>query len=141
MDPSSRAVAFFDSYRAAFETLDPAAITEQFAFPFHMTSDGDPPDVTAVPDAATWEEQIGRLVGFYRDIGATSARILDMSSTAISERVEQVAIHWALHDSGGNDLYDFHASYTLADVGGSPKIVALTHDELVRAGEFLAEKT
>lgn len=141
MEPSPRAVAFFDSYRAAFETLDPAAITEHFGFPFHMTSDGDPPDLTAVPDAATWLAQIGELVGFYRGIGASSARIEEISSTVLSERVEQVAIHWTLHDSAGNDLYDFHASYTLADVGGSPKVVALAHDELVSVAEFLAEKS
>lgn len=140
MDPSSRATEFFASYRAAFEARDPAAITEHFAFPFHLTSDGDPPDLTAVPDAATWGGQIERLVGFYRDIGATSARIAEASATALSERVEQVAVHWRLHDAAGNDLYDFHACYTLADVDGSFRIVALAHDELVRVGEFLARR-
>lgn len=140
MELSARASAFFDSYLRAFETLDPGAIAGHFAFPFHMTSDGDPPDLTAVADAAAWEEQISRLVGFYRDIGVVSARVLEATGTALSPRVEQAAVHWELHDASGSRLYDFHAVYTLTEVEGSFRIAALAHDELVRVGEFLAKR-
>lgn len=140
MSLSARAAAFFESYVAAFERLDPDAISANFGFPFHMTSDGDPPDLRAVPDAATWRDQIAQLTGFYADVGVASARILEGSSTVVSPRVEQAAIHWMLHDVSGADLYDFHAVYTLAEVDGSLRIVALAHDELVRVGEFLARR-
>ena len=140
VDPSPRATEFLASYLSAFERLDPAEIAGRFAFPFHMTSDGDPPDLTAVPDAAAWEAQIAQLVGFYRDVGVVSARILEASATVLSPRVEQVAVHWELHDGSGGRLYDFHAVYTLTEVDGSFRIAALAHDELVRVGEFLAQR-
>lgn len=136
MELSARARAFFDSYIAAFERLEPEAIAGHFAFPLHLTGDGDDVDVTSVPDEATWRGEIGRLVGFYRDIGVSSARMLSTQSIELSPRVEHAAIHWQLHDDKGTDLYDFHAVYTLAEVGGGTKIVALAHDELPRALAF-----
>lgn len=140
MELSPRAAAFFDSYRATFERMDPDAIVGHFAFPFHMTSDADEVGLTAVADAATWRGEIGRLVSFYRDLGVASARILAASSTELSPRVEHASLHWQLHDRDGTDLYDFHAVYTLAEVGGSTRIVALAHDELPRALAFAAAR-
>ena len=135
MDLSDRAAAFFRSYIASFETLEPDEIVQHFAFPLHMTSDGDPVDLTSIPDAATWKGDIGRLVGFYRDIGAASARMLSGRSIELSPRVEHAAIHWQIHDGKGTDLYDFHAVYTLVEADGT-KIAALSHDELPRALAF-----
>lgn len=136
MGLSDRAAAFFDSYLKAFEAFEPDAIAGHFAYPFHMTSDGDEVGLTAIPDEAAWSAEIGRLVSFYRDVGVASARMLDASSTELSPRVEQAAIHWQLHDSSGADLYDFHGVYTLAEVAGATRIVALAHDELPRALAF-----
>jgi hypothetical protein len=136
MELSARASAFFESYIGAFEKLEPEAIAAHFAFPFHMTSDGDDVGVTSVADEATWRDEIGRLVGFYRDVGVSSARMLSAQSIELSPRVEHAAIHWQLHDAAGTDLYDFHAVYTLAEVAGGTKIVALAHDELPRALAF-----
>ena len=140
MGLSARAEAFFDSYVAAFERMDAGAIAGHFAFPFHMTSDGDEVGLTAVPDAATWQGEIERLVGFYRDMGVASARMLEASSWELSPRVEHASIHWKLQDSPGNDLYDFHAVYTLAEVDGATRVVALAHDELPRALAFAARR-
>ena len=136
MGLSDRASAFFDSYVKAFEAMDPDAIAGHFAFPFHMTSDGDEVDLTSVPDADTWRGEIGRLVSFYGDIRAASARMLSATSIELSPRVEHAAIHWQLVDADGGDLYDFHGVYTLADAGGATRIVALAHDELPRALAF-----
>ncbi|HYP23492.1 MAG TPA: hypothetical protein VEV43_07960 [Actinomycetota bacterium] len=136
MGLSDRAAAFFDSYLKAFEAFDPEAIAAHFAYPFHMTSDGDEVGLTAVPDEATWRAEIGRLVSFYGDVGVASARMLDASSTELSPRVEHAAIHWQLQDSAGTDLYDFHGVYTLAEVAGETRIVALAHDEIPRALAF-----
>jgi hypothetical protein len=136
MDLSARASAFFDSYVGAFERLVPEAIAAHFGFPLHLTSEGDDVGLSSVADEATWRDEIGRLVGFYRDVGVSSARMLSAQSIELSPRVEHAAIHWQLHDAAGTDLYDFHAVYTLADVGGSTRIVALAHDELPRALAF-----
>lgn len=138
MELSDRAAAFFRSYVAAFETMEPDEIVSHFAFPLHMTSDGEEVDLTTVPDAETWRGDIGRLVGFYRDIGAASARIVSGRSVELSPRVEHAAIHWQLHDGKGTDLYDFHAVYTLVESDGT-KIAALAHDELPRALAFASK--
>lgn len=136
MELSSRARAFFESYVASFETMDPGEIVVHFAFPLHMTSDGDEVGLSSIPDDATWRAEIGRLVRFYGDIGATSARILAAESIELSERVEHAAVHWQVHDAEGGDLYDFHAVYTLVEAGGRMRIAALAHDELPRALAF-----
>lgn len=140
MGLSARAEAFFDSYLAAFEQMDAEAIAGHFAFPFHMTSDGDPVALSAVPDAATWRGEIERLVSFYRDMGVTSARMVSASSGELSPKVEHASIHWQLQDAAGADLYDFHAVYTLAEVEGATRVVALAHDELPRAIEFATRR-
>lgn len=136
MSLSSRAAAFFESYLAAFETMDPDAIADHFAFPFHMTSDGDEVGLTSIADAATWRAEIGKLVGFYGDLGVATGRILAGESIELSPRVEHASIHWQLVDANGGDLYDFHAVYTLVESEGRTKIAALAHDELPRALAF-----
>lgn len=136
MGLSERATAFFDSYLAAFESMDAGAVAGHFGFPLHMTSDADEVGLTTVADVEAWRAEIDRLVSFYRDVGVASARMISASSAELSPRVEHVSIHWQLHDAGGADLYDFHAVYTLAEVDGATRIVALAHDELPRALAF-----
>lgn len=141
MSLSQRATAFFESYVIAFESLEPDAITEHFAFPFHMASDGDEVSLTTVPDAASWREEIGGLVSFYRDMGVATGRMIESSSTELSPRVEHAFVHWQLADAGGADLYDFHAVYTLVDAGGATRIAALAHDEVPRALAFATSRS
>lgn len=141
MSLSQRAAAFFDSYVATFETLDPAAIAEHFAFPLHMASDGDEVALTTVPDIEAWRDEISRLVSFYRDMRVATARMLESSSTELSPRVEHAFVHWQLQDASGGDLYDFHAVYTLVDAGGATRVAALAHDELPRALEFATSRS
>ena len=138
MGLSTRAEAFFESYLAAFEAMDAEAIAGHFGFPLHMTSDGDEVGLSAVTDATTWRGEIERLVSFYGDMGVASAHMLEASSAELSPKVEHAAIHWQLHDAAGGDLYDFHAVYTLAEVEGATRVVALAHDELPRALGFMA---
>lgn len=138
MELSERAAVFFESYVASFETLEPDAIVAHFAFPLHLTGDGDAVELKTVPDAAAWRDEIGRLVGFYRDMGVASARILEGRSIELSPRVEHAALHWQLESAEGKDLYDFHAVYTLIDGGGETKVAALAHDELPRALAFVS---
>jgi hypothetical protein len=140
MGLSSRAAGFFESYVGAFERLDPDAIAAHFAFPLHLTGDGDDVGLTSVPDGAAWRDELGRLVGFYRDIGVSSARMLSASSAELSPRVEHASIHWQLHDAEGNDLYDFHAVYTLVEADGGTRVAALAHDELPRALAFATSR-
>jgi hypothetical protein len=135
---SERVVAFFESYRAAFERLDADAIADYFAYPSHMTSDAGEIELTPILARGEWRGQIEQLVGMYRAIGVSSARILRLTSTDLSPRVVQAMVHWALRDGLGADLYDFHALYTLVEIDGALQIGAIAHDEIPRSQEFMA---
>ncbi len=135
---SERAAAFFDSYVESFERFDAAAIAGHFAFPCHMTSEtGGEPDLRSIPDEDGWRADIEGLVGFYRSARVATARMLEASSTPLSEAVEQATIHWMLEDGSGGNVYDFRAVYTLVERDGALRIGALAHDELPRIQTLL----
>lgn len=131
---------FFDSYRAAFEALDPDAISGYFAYPCHVTSDGDSPSLTVAASRDEWRGQIAQLVALYRDLGVTSAVALSRSEAALSERVIQSSVHWSVRDAVGAELYDFHGLYTLVRDDEDFKIAAVAHDELPRLLGLMARR-
>ncbi len=135
---SPSVTAFFESYRLAFERLDAPAIAEHFAYPSHITSDTG--QIVLIPIAAQpeWTAQIAHLLDMYRAIGFRSARILNLAPTALSPRLVQARVHWALDDGGGCPLYDFQALYTLATISDTLRITAISHNELVRYRAYVA---
>lgn len=133
--------AFFGSYRTAFERLDAPAIAGHFAYPSHITSDGGGPIVvTSIVTKQDWTRQIEQLLGMYRKIGFSSARILDTATTIISERLVQVFVRWSLFDSGGRGLYDFEAAYTLANMNGNLRITAISHNEMLKSRAYMVRR-
>lgn len=132
--------AFFDSYRVAFERSDSSAVADHFAYPSHVTSDTG--EIVLMPVAARddWAAQIEQLLGTYRRIGVSSARILEQTVTELSPRLTQAVVHWGLYDAAGGLLYRFEAAYTLADVRGALRIAALAHNELPKLQARLAER-
>jgi hypothetical protein len=130
--------AFFGSYRTAFERLDAPAIAGHFAYPSQITSDGGGPIiVTSIVTKQDWTRHIEQLLGMYRKIGFSSARILDMATTIISERLVQVFVRWSLLDRGGRSLYDFEAAYTLANMNGNLRITAISHNETLKSRAYM----
>lgn len=123
---------FLDAYRAAFESLDVSGIEELFSYPCLITSGADRIEVTVVPTREDWLLQLERLVAAYRAIGVRSAEPMDVHVTVLSSRLFQVTVRWRLIDEGGALLYDFVASYTLADGGDGVRITALAHNEASR---------
>ena len=121
-----------NSYRTAFERLDAPAIAEHFAYPSHITSDGDEIGLVAVAAKEAWIGTIEHLLGMYRSIGFGSARIRDASPTVLSPRLMQALVHWELHDGKGHLLYDFQAVYTLARIDETLRITAIAHNEMPR---------
>jgi hypothetical protein len=130
--------AFFESYRTAFERLDAPAIADHFAYPSHITSDTG--EIVLIPIAAKqdWIGKIEQLLGMYRAVGFSSARILNLAATELSPRLAQAILHWALHDGAGRILYDFEATYTLAKINGTLRIAAISHNEIPRYRACLA---
>ena len=109
----SSAETFLHSYREACERFDALAIVDHFVLPCHVTS----------------------------DTGASvlrSARIVSMSESALSPRVKQAQMRWALQDATAGVLYNFYALYTLVLTGGNLQIVAIAHDEIPQYRECVA---
>lgn len=129
--------AFFDSYRAAFERLDAAAIADQFAYPSHITSDQGEIALAPIASKQDWLGQIKQLLDGYRRIGVRSARVRSLESTELSPRVFQAIVNWELYDDIGRLLYDFQAMYTLAKTSETLHITAISHNEIPRYLECL----
>lgn len=120
---------FLDAYRAAFESLDVSAIEGLFSYPCLITSDADRIEVTVVHAREDWLPQLEWLVTAYRAIGVRSAEPLDVRVAVLSSRLVQATVRWRLGGQDGAPLYDFVASYTLADLGAGLRITAIAHDE------------
>lgn len=140
MDPSSdeRVVRFFESYVSDFESFDASAIANHFAYPCHITSDMEQPQLSSSPSHEHWKGQIEGLVALYQQLGVATASILEMTESALSPRVTQARVHWMLKTSTGEEVYDFTGVYTLVDEGGGLKISAIAHDELPKLMARLA---
>jgi len=140
MDEMERRVeVFLRSYRTAFEHLDLAQIAAHFAFPLQVATDAGEIAVSVVPTVADWLPQVERLAGAYRTIGMRSAHPEETIMEVVSPRLLQVRVRWRLLDGAGAALYEFNAGYTLAEVQGGLRIVALAHDELPRLRARLAQ--
>jgi hypothetical protein len=131
---------FFDSYRAAFERRDVAAIAEHFRFPLHVTGDAGEVSAVAIPAVESWIPQLERLLAGYAQLGVHTARMLETRTSRFSPRLAQAAVHWALETSAGKPIYEFDATYTLAKTGEQYKITAIAHNEQLRAREMLAKR-
>ena len=129
---------FFASYRAAFERFDAPAVARHFAYPCHVTSDTGTIALSTIASLEEWIGKIERLLGMYRAIGVSSARVLDLAATELSPRLVQAIVHWELHDDAGQLLYDFEAAYTLVEIDGELRIAAIAHDEIPRYRACLA---
>jgi hypothetical protein len=123
---------FLDAYRAAFEALDVEAIVDLFSYPCQITSDAGEVTVTRVATRAAWVPQIDRLVAAYREIGVRTAEVLEFDVMELTSRLAQVSVHWRLGDGEGRSIYDFDASYTVADRGDGLRITAIAHNEVPR---------
>lgn len=51
------------------------------------------------------------------------------SRSGQSRWLAQASVRWRLTDGAGRAIYDFDASYTLADLGDGPRITAIAHNE------------
>ncbi len=129
MIDTTEATAFIERYRDTFQSFDADAIAGCFAFPCQVTSEGATVTVVTVPAVGGWTPQIARIVGAYRLLAVARAEILDLRIVPVTPRVCHGVVRWGLRDAAGATVYDFTASYTLADAGDGLRIVAIAHDE------------
>ena len=129
---------FFASYRAAFEGRDAAAIAAHFGDTVHVASDTGSAVRLELTAAGEWQAVVERLLATYRTLDVRRAEIRALAVAAVSPRLVQARVDWALFSQARHPLYEFRALYTLAYGDRVWRIVAIAHDELVQMRPHLS---
>jgi hypothetical protein len=130
--------AFFTSYCTAFIRQDVPAIVRHFADVVHVATDvGDDVNVH-VANGAEWRTTIERILEMYRAIDVGSVVATGLATDALSARLVQARLRWALSDKAGGPLYEFDAMYTLARHTETFRITAIAHNEIPEYRRCLA---
>jgi hypothetical protein len=130
--------AFFTSYCTAFIRQDAPAIARHFADIVHVATDvGDDVNVR-VANAEEWRATIDRILEMYRAIDVGSVVATGLATDALSGRLVQARLRWALGDRGARPLYEFDAMYTLARHTETFRITAIAHNEIPEYRRCLA---
>jgi hypothetical protein len=130
--------AFFTSYCTAFIREDAAAIASHFADLVHVASDTGNDVSVRVVTAAEWRKTIDQLLEMYRVINVGSVEATGLATDALSSRLVQARLRWALNDRAARPLYEFDAMYTLARHTETFRITAIAHNEVPEYRRCLA---
>ena len=133
MDPSVRKL--FGEYEKAFAALDMKRSAGFFADTF----------ISAGPRGAIAQTKAGFLklgeqaAAFYRSVGQTSARILTLEETPISNEYSMVKVHWGVtFEKTGNRMIEFDVTYFIMKTGPEPRIIMfIAHQDEQKAMEEL----
>ena len=110
----------FSEYENAFSLLDVARSAEFFA----DTSISAGPQGGIAQSKAEFIRLAGRAAEFYKSVGQTSARILSMQGSRISDEYSLVKVHWGVtFRKTGERLIEFDVSYLVQKTGPEPKII------------------
>jgi hypothetical protein len=130
--------AFFTSYCTALIRQDAPAIAKNFADLVHVASDSGDDVNVHVETAAEWRKTIDRLLDMYRAIDVGFIEATGLASDALSPRLVQARVRWALSDRASRPLYEFDAMYTLARHSEIFRITAIAHNEIPEYRRCLA---
>ena len=130
--------AFFTSYCTAFIRQDAPAIAKHFADLVHVATDAGDDVNVQVATAAEWRKTIDRLLDMYRAIDVGSVEATGLATDALSPRLVQARLRWALSDRAARPLYEFDAMYTLARHSERFRITAIAHNEIPEYRRCLA---
>jgi hypothetical protein len=130
--------AFFTSYCTAFIRRDAPAIAGHFAALVHVASDTGEDVSVHVATAAEWRKTIDRILEMYRVIDVGSLEATGLAIDALSPRLVQARLRWALTDKATRPLYEFDAMYTLARHTEIFRITAIAHNEIPEYRRCLA---
>lgn len=130
--------AFFTSYCTAFIRQDAPAIARHFADLVHVASDGSNDVSVHVAGAVDCRKTIDRILEMYRAIDVGSLEATGLATDALSPRLVQARLRWALSDRAARPLYEFDAMCTLARHTETFRITAIAHNEIPEYRRCLA---
>ena len=98
----------FAEYEKAFNALDVEKQVPFFAQ--HFISAGPKGSIALGRDE--FAKMAGKAAEFYRSVGQTSAKILSMEETEISNEYSMIKVHWGVtFEKTGNKLIEFDVTY------------------------------
>ena len=118
MDPSLKRL--FDAYEKAFNALDMKKTAEFFADSFISAG----PKGSIANSKTEFLQKAEQANAFYKSVGRSSARILSLEETPISDQYSMVKVHWGVtFRKTGNRVIEFDVSYLVQKTGPEPKII------------------
>lgn len=130
--------AFFTTYCTAFIRQDAPAIVKLFAEQVHVASDTGDDVRVHVMNAVEWRRAIDRILEKYRAIDVGSIEATGLATDALSSRLVQARLRWAIGDKAARPLYEFDAMYTLARHTDTFRITGIAHNEMPEYRRCLA---
>lgn len=110
----------FAEYEKAFDALEVEKQVPFFAE--HFISAGPKGSIAHGRDE--FAKMASNATEFYRSVGQTSAKILFMDETAISNEYSMVRVHWGVtFKKTGDRLIEFDITYFIQKTGPEPKII------------------
>jgi hypothetical protein len=110
----------FKKYEQAFSALDVEKQVPMFAE--HFISAGPKGSIAQSRDE--FAKMARQAAEYYKNAGQTSARILSMEETPISNEYSMVKTHWgATFKKTGDRLVEFDVTYFIQDPITDPKII------------------
>ena len=133
VDPAVRKL--FAGYERAFAALDMKASTGYFADTFISAG----PRGVIASSKAEFLKMAGQAAAFYRTVGQTSARILELGETPITDGYSMVKVHWGVtFKKTGDMVIEFDVTYFVQKTGPEPKIIMfIAHQDEQKAMEEL----
>jgi hypothetical protein len=130
--------AFFTQYCTAFIRQDAPAIIRHYANLVHVSSDDGRIVSVTLATVDEWRKTIDRMLEMYRAINFGSVEAIGLGVDALSPRLVQTRLRWALTDKAAQPLYEFDAMYTLARHTEKFRITAIAHNEIPEYRKCLA---
>lgn len=117
----------FAGYEKAFAALDMEKSAGFFADSFISAG----PRGAIAQSKAEFLRMGHQAAEFYRSVGQTSAKILSLEETGISNEYSLVKVHWGVtFRKTGNRMIEFDVSYLVQKTGPEPKIILfIAHED------------
>ncbi|MCE8425414.1 MAG: hypothetical protein J5U17_06505 [Candidatus Methanoperedens sp.] len=121
----------FEEYEKAFNALEVEKQVPFFAE--HFVSAGPRGSIAHGRDE--FAKMASSAAQFYRSVGQTSAKILSLDETEISNEYSMVKVHWGVtFKKTKNKLIEFDVTYFIQKTGPEPKIIMfIAHEDEEKA--------
>ena len=125
----------FEEYEKAFAALDIEKTAGFFADAFISAG----PRGAIAQSKAEFLKLSHQAAEFYKSVGETSAKILSMDETPISNEYSMVKAHWGVtFEKTGDKLIEFDVTYFVQKTGPEPKIIVfIAHQDEQKAMQEL----